>query len=149
MRPPLEPAELERLARLLEACWRSFDRTAGAAEGRPLRKGPRGGGREREAIVRHVLEAEEAYLAKLGGTRPAAVAKGTPARMGEVRKRLLSVLAIRARGGPPPCVPRSGSLWTPRYGIRRSAWHALDHAWEIEDRVEPALAVRPKASISG
>jgi hypothetical protein len=24
--------------------------------------------------------------------------------------------------------------WTPRFAVRRSAWHALDHAWELEDR---------------
>jgi hypothetical protein len=27
--------------------------------------------------------------------------------------------------------------WPPRYAARRIAWHALDHAWEIEDRSEP------------
>ena len=27
--------------------------------------------------------------------------------------------------------------WGPRYAARRSAWHALDHAWEIEDRSAP------------
>jgi hypothetical protein len=25
--------------------------------------------------------------------------------------------------------------WTPRYFVRRMAWHELDHAWEIEARV--------------
>jgi hypothetical protein len=30
---------------------------------------------------------------------------------------------------------RAGSLHlTPRFAVRRVAWHALDHAWEIEDR---------------
>jgi hypothetical protein len=24
--------------------------------------------------------------------------------------------------------------WTARFAARRIAWHALDHAWEIEDR---------------
>jgi hypothetical protein len=38
---------------------------------------------------------------------------------------------------PPERVPRSGKLWTPRYFVRRTAWHALDHAWEIEDRLQP------------
>jgi hypothetical protein len=36
-------------------------------------------------------------------------------------------------GGTPP-VPKG---WPPRYAARRIAWHALDHAWEIEDRSEP------------
>jgi hypothetical protein len=30
--------------------------------------------------------------------------------------------------------PRGGKLWQPRYFVRRSAWHILDHVWEIEDR---------------
>jgi hypothetical protein len=30
--------------------------------------------------------------------------------------------------------PRGGKRWLPRYFVRRVAWHALDHAWEIEDR---------------
>jgi hypothetical protein len=25
-------------------------------------------------------------------------------------------------------------LWTPRYVVRRVAWHTVDHLWEIEDR---------------
>jgi len=35
-----------------------------------------------------------------------------------------------ARAGEP--VKDKG--WLPRYAARRIAWHALDHAWEIEDR---------------
>jgi hypothetical protein len=42
---------------------------------------------------------------------------------------------------PLTCLPmtlppeaRGGSRWSPRYAIRRSAWHSLDHAWEILDR---------------
>ena len=29
----------------------------------------------------------------------------------------------------------NGRALTPRYFVRRLAWHDLDHAWEIEDRV--------------
>lgn len=43
---PLEVAELRRLERLLLACWAAFDRAVEDAEGKELRKGPRGGGRE-------------------------------------------------------------------------------------------------------
>src|ERR1017187_2323664 len=65
-RAPLISAELERLIRLLEACWELFD---GVVAGAPatLRKGPRGGGRDREAIVDHVVgAAAEMYARKLG-----------------------------------------------------------------------------------
>jgi len=135
---PIAPAEAKRLAMLLNACWVAFDRAAEAAAGRILRKGPRGGGRDLGAMVWHVLEADLAYLGKLGGRRPSSDGAGVPAQTAAVRSELLDVFATRARGEPPPRTPRSGSLWLPRYAVRRSAWHALDHAWEIEDRVEPA-----------
>jgi hypothetical protein len=31
--------------------------------------------------------------------------------------------------------PSPGQAWTLCYCFRRSTWHALDHAWEIEDRL--------------
>jgi hypothetical protein len=31
--------------------------------------------------------------------------------------------------------PRGGIIWPARYFVRRTAWHVLDHAWEIEDRI--------------
>jgi hypothetical protein len=31
--------------------------------------------------------------------------------------------------------PRGGIRWPARYYVRRAAWHVLDHAWEIEDRL--------------
>jgi hypothetical protein len=46
-------------------------------------------------------------------------------------------LAVAASGEMPETGPRGGALWKPRYFVRRSAWHILDHAWEIEDRLEP------------
>jgi hypothetical protein len=132
---PLGPAETKRLVALLKACWATFDRTAKTASGRALRKGPRGGGRDLDAIVRHVLDGEQAYLAKLGGKWQKPVARdGVTAEMGALRKELIQLFTSRASGEPPPRTPRSGSLWVPRYFVRRSAWHALDHAWEIEDR---------------
>jgi hypothetical protein len=30
--------------------------------------------------------------------------------------------------------PLADRKWTQRYAARRIAWHALDHAWEMEDR---------------
>jgi hypothetical protein len=51
-----------------------------------------------------------------------------------VRRAVLDALAAAPRSGRVPQGPRGGKRWTVRYFIRRSAWHALDHAWEIEDR---------------
>ena len=67
----MDEQELERMQVFMDAGWRTFDRAVKAAEGKSLRKGPRGGKR-----------------------------------------------------------------WTPRYFVRRLVWHALDHAWEIQDRIE-------------
>ena len=79
------------------------------------------------AIVEHVADAQVAYLSKLG-TLPSG---------GDARATILAVFASRARGEPPERTPRSGALWSPRYFMRRAAWHVLDHAWEIEDRSRP------------
>ncbi len=62
---PVDDAELERFQKLLKAYWKAFDRAVSAASGKELRKGPRGGGRELEAIIRHVMGAEAGYLARL------------------------------------------------------------------------------------
>ncbi len=84
--------------------------------------------------MRHVLEADKAYLGRLGGLNRKADGADVAAETTLVRKDIMDVMSTRARGEPPPRTPRSGKLWAPRYAVRRSAWHALDHAWEIEDR---------------
>jgi hypothetical protein len=128
---PLPGAELRRLETLLRACWTAFDGAARAAASAVLRKGPRGGGRDLDAIVAHVLDADVAYLSGLGGTyhKPAGANS-----MKQMRRDFLEVLAERAGGAVPVSTRRKSPYWTPRYAVRRSAWHALDHAWEIEDR---------------
>jgi hypothetical protein len=42
---------------------------------------------------------------------------------------------LRNAGELPDFGPRGGERWPALFAIRRSAWHALDHAWEIEDRL--------------
>jgi hypothetical protein len=124
----IDAKELRRLIDILEASWAAFDAAAAAAKGKALRKGPRGGGRTLAKIVEHQLEAERAYLAKLGGTAP----KGASADA--VRAAFLDALEARHRGDLPDTGPRGGARFTAPEAVRRSAWHALDHAWEIEDR---------------
>lgn len=125
----IDGSELRRQLRILEACWSVFDDAALAARGRQLTVGPRGGGRPLEKIVAHVDEAELAYLRRLGGQ----VSKGADGTT--LRAAFIQAVKDRAAGLTPDTGPRGGRRWSARYGIRRAAWHLLDHAWEIEDRV--------------
>jgi hypothetical protein len=129
---PLDAAELKRQVKLWRACEAAFDAAAAAARGKALTKGPRGGGRELDAIVAHVFEADRAYLRLIGGRFPK---EPDPARaMPALHEAIVDALTARARGEPPEHPLRTGRSWSPRYFVRRSAWHAIDHAWEIEDR---------------
>jgi len=135
---PLDTKETARQVKLLRAAWAAFDRTATATEGATLRTGPRGGGRDVTKMVAHVRDADGAYLNKLGGQAPKA--DNFAEQMQVLREAIVEMVKLRARGEPPPPSkrPRDPSkLWAPRTFIRRSAWHALDHTWEIEDRIEP------------
>jgi hypothetical protein len=130
---PVDDDELRRLRSILKGCWRTFDEVAQGARGRTLTKGPRGGGRDLAKIVDHVVDADGAYLRMLGsrveqGPRPSAIDR--------TRSAILQALATTSVEGPPPPGPRGGKRWMPRYFVRRVAWHALDHAWEIEYRAE-------------
>ena len=129
---PVDTAALKRLTSIVRAAWTAFDAAAAEAEGIELRKGPRGGGRTLAKIVEHVLGAEQGYLNRIGGK----VEKGQADDMEDVRAAVIEALGARARNEPFEMGRRTAPLWTPRYFVRRSAWHALDHAWEIEDRVE-------------
>ena len=130
---PLKGKELQRQRALLEASWKTFDAAARSASGKALRLGPRGGGRNLAKMTGHVLEAEVAYLGALGSKPPKAAAKD---QMAAVRTASLATLDAVANGRPIDNPRNTLHPWSPRYFIRRSAWHALDHAWEIEDRLE-------------
>jgi hypothetical protein len=123
--------DLRRLTDLLQAAWGAFERTAHAPDGAGLApSGPRGGGRSLDKIRVHVAEADGGYLNALGG-------KYDPnASWAAVQKMFIEAAGARARGELPETGPRGGKRWPARFAIRRSAWHALDHAWEIEDRRE-------------
>jgi hypothetical protein len=135
---PIEPEELHRWQLVLKACWRAFDRAAEAASGQTLRKGPRGGGRELAKISEHVRGVEAAYLTSLGGkwepSNEKRDEKGTDKELAQLRKTILTTLEAAVKGEAPKRGPRGGVRWTPRYFVRRLAWHDLDHTWEIEDR---------------
>jgi len=133
---PVEPDELARWQEVLEACWQAFDAAVEAARGHTLRKGPRGGGRELSKIVGHVRDVDAAYLKSLGGTMKVDRDADPDQVLAELREAILTTLVAAVRGEVPARGPRGGVRWTPRYFVRRLAWHELDHVWEIEDRVE-------------
>ncbi|HET7487048.1 MAG TPA: hypothetical protein VFJ85_03910 [Acidimicrobiales bacterium] len=125
---PLTAAQAGRLAAIVEASWAALAEVAAGAPA-SLRKGPRGGGRDRDAVVEHVATAEFAYARKLGVRHKESK---DPDAVAALRADLLAALRAARRGEP---AHEKG--WLPRYAARRIAWHAIDHAWEIEDRSEP------------
>jgi hypothetical protein len=126
-RRPTSPAEADRLRRLVAAAWTVFDRVAASAPPE-LRKGPRGGGRDRDKMIGHVIEADQAYAREIGVPLKAPAPDDRPA-IEAMRAAMLDVL-----GSPSDGAPLAARKWTARYAAGRIAWHALDHAWEIEDR---------------
>jgi hypothetical protein len=125
---PMPEAELERKLALLEAAWRFFDEVA-ARVSPELEKGPRGGGRDRDQIVRHVVGNERGDLAKKVGVTPTS--------------ELLTPEAIRAHRDAFVAAMRDynaqgkmarGRNWTVALLLRHTAFHNLDHAWEMEDK---------------
>ena len=79
-------------------------------------------------MVGHVIDADHAYARQIGLKLPAPDSP-TARRSRPIRAAMLGSCASRRDGSP-----LAGRRWTARYAARRIAWHALDHAWEIEDR---------------
>jgi len=137
-RAPMAAPDRAGTAAVMRACW---DVLGGIAAGAPptLRKGPRGGGCDRDAIVEHVLNAELAYARKLG-IASRTVDAGDTGSVRAFRDELVGVIAEGTAPAPAPAPSRGGRLpakpWPPRYAARRICWHVLDHAWEIEDKSE-------------
>jgi hypothetical protein len=123
-------AEGDRLRRLVAAAWTTFDKVAATAPAE-LRKGPRGGGRDRDKMIGHVVEADGAYAREIG-LRLEAPVPGDRAAVEAMRAAVLEAI-----GAPSDGSPLADRKWTARYAASRIAWHALDHAWEMEDRSEP------------
>ena len=125
---PVSAKDLDRLVSLLRGAWSTFDDAVIAARGKTLTVGPRGGGRNLEKMTGHVRDAEAAYVGQLG-SRPAG-----DADLDALREGFVATLTARVRGEPLPNPRNTKKPWSPRYAVRRSAWHSLDHAWELEDR---------------
>ena len=115
---PMDDAELERKITLLQTCWGFFDAVAKRVSPE-MRKGPRGGGRDRNTIIRHTIRVESEEFAKRLGLRIPEEDALAPAKLrayqrGEVKRPMRS--------------------WTLAFLVRHSAYHTMDHAWEMEDK---------------
>ncbi len=129
-RRPVDASEAARLAALVGAAWAVLDAVAADAPA-VLRKGPRGGGRDRDAVVAHAVAADVAYARQVG-IRVREPDPADRAAVAALRAAVLEVLRAPSDGSP-----LAARRWPARYAARRIAWHALDHAWEIEDRSDP------------
>ena len=120
-------AEFDRKLALLRACWRTFDDTA-ARVSAELRKGPRGGGRERERIIQHANGAEIHEFAPKVGVKVALDTRDDSEALNAYRDDFANAIREHHAEGEP------ARSWALQFLIRRCAWHMLDHAWELEDR---------------
>ena len=132
---PFTEKDLQRYEALLPAYWQGFDTAVQAATGKELSTGPRGGGRDLTKIIEHVLGAQTSYLRQLARKHKVNEEADAHDELKRILPAILEALAAAVRGELPEQGPRGGKLWTPHYFIRRSVWHLLDHAWEIEDRI--------------
>lgn len=128
-------ADIQRAGEIFRACWRKLDEAVEAAQGRELRKDSDGRGRHLEKMLRHVLQGHRLYLSELGAETSPATDGSPQARLRAIRPVTLQALRKAAKGKLGSTRAR-GRSWSPRYFVRRAAWHILDHAWEIEDRIE-------------
>ncbi len=119
---------LERELTLMQACWAFFDgvRCRVSAE---MQRGPRGGGRDRERIVRHVIFNEHDW-APTPRDRPQEAQEAMLTEEGLKAHREAYCNAIRELHSQ----NKMARKWPLRYLIRHTAFHTLDHAWEMEDK---------------
>jgi hypothetical protein len=103
-RQDLSREEVERELTLMQACWAFFDDVRVRVSAQ-MQKGPRGGGRDRDQIVSHTLRGLQAHR--------------------DAYCKAMRVLHVQGK---------LARTWPLRYLIRHTAYHTLDHAWEMEDK---------------
>ncbi len=120
--------EWERRLVLLRACWAEFDEIA-AHVSPELQKGPRGGGRDRDEIINHVFGNERIQFAKKVGVVTPPGVMLTPDGLKKHRDAFIDGLREYHAEGK-----KVGRTWTLSYLLRHTAYHVMDHAWEMEDK---------------
>jgi len=125
-RQALSRAELERQLTLLQACWAFFDQVRGRVSAQ-MQKGPRVGGRDRDHIVGHTIRVEQDWAAKVGVPTQEGAMLSVEDLQAHRDAYCNAIRAFYAQG-------KLALTWPLRYLIRHSAYHTLDHAWEMEDK---------------
>ena len=125
-RQDMSSGKLARELTLMQACWAFFDevRSSVSAE---LERGPRGGGRHREQIFRHVVHTEQDWAKKLRVLTDEAATQSDEGLKAHRDTYVTAIRAFHAQG-------KMARTWPLRYLIRHTAYHTLDHAWEMEDK---------------
>ena len=118
--------ELGRELSLMRACWTFFDdvRSHVSAE---MQKGPRGGGRDRDQIVRHIFANEQDWAKGLGVHTPDGAMLTVEGLKAHRDAYCQAIRDYHSQG-------KLAGKWPLRYLIRHTAFHTLDHAWEMEDK---------------
>ena len=128
-RQAMSSGELERELTLMRACWAFFDgvRLRVSAE---MQKGPRGGGRDRDHIVRHTLNAERDWAKMIGVLTPEGAVLTDQGLKAHRDAYCHAIRDYHSQGK----LAGKMAKWPLRYLIRHTAYHTLDHAWEMEDK---------------
>ena len=128
---PFTEADIERWTSLLAACWSTFDDVLLSIRAELRGKKPERG-RSPEAMRLHLLEADLMHLSGFGPAYRRPDRARVAEQEAEVREQILAALQAVPRDVEARPRRKSGFTWTPRFAARRSAWHALDHAWELQ-----------------
>jgi hypothetical protein len=117
---------LERELTLMQACWSFFDDVRGRVSAE-LQRGPRGGGRDRDQIVRHTFAAELDWAKGLGVLTPLEEMMTSEGLNAHRDAYCSAIRELHSQN-------KMAKKWPLRYLIRHTAYHTLNHAWEMEDK---------------
>ena len=126
---PVSNEALKRELTLMQACWTFFDSVRSRVSSE-MQKGARGGGRDRDHIVRHTIGTEMDWATKLG--LPNLYSENLTDEIVRTH-RAAYCQAIRDYHSQNK-LAGTVAKWPLRYLIRHTAYHTMDHAWEMEDK---------------
>jgi hypothetical protein len=128
-RQSMTRGELERELTLMQACWAFFDDVRGRVSAE-MQKGPRGGGRDRDHIVRHTLYSEQDWAKMIGVVSPGDALLTDDGLKAHRDAYCHAIRDYHSQGKLAGKIAK----WPLRFLIRHTAFHTMDHAWEMEDK---------------